>query len=340
MKTLLVADVPPERDDARWAYEIKWDGVRSLAFHDGAAFKLLSRNQLDATFRYPEIVELGRALGRRTAIFDGEIVALDAHGEPSFPLLQKRMNVTRQASVDKAAKEVPAVYMLFDVLYLDGRDLRRRPWHERRALLEALKPVLPPACRVPPVQLGAKNRNHGGLDMLEVAREQGLEGIVGKRVDAAYEEGQRSGAWVKIKLVQRQELVVGGWVPEVSLDGTVKPDEVGALILGFYEPGAGKKRGAKLHLAGAVGTGFTAQTSREMVARLKPLATAASPFHEDAAIRKFRAPVQFVTPKVVIEAEYRRWPAGGLMQQAAFKGVRQDKPARDVVRELPADGGP
>jgi bifunctional non-homologous end joining protein LigD len=333
MKALLVAGVPEETPRDRWAYEIKWDGVRTLAFAgggDGQHFKLFSRNHLDATFRYPELAELGKALGRRNAILDGEIIALDPHGNPDFPLLQKRMNVTKPSAVEKAAREIQISFVLFDVLYLDGRDLRSLPWEKRRGHLDSLAPLLPPACRLSPVQLGSKHRNHGGEDMLDVARQKGLEGIVGKRLDSPYEDGLRTGAWVKVKLVGRQELVVAGWVPEVSLDGKVHKDHVGALLLGYYD-----KSGRAFHMAGAVGTGFTNASSRAMVNRLKPLATSNSPFAEDVAIRKFRAPIQWVKPRIVVEVEYRRWPKGGLMHQAAFKGLRTDKPATDVIRELP-----
>jgi bifunctional non-homologous end joining protein LigD len=328
MKALLVAEIPHEQE-SRWVYEIKW----AIAFHDGKSFKLYSRNHLDATFRYPEIAELGAALGNRTAILDGEIIALDADGNPSFPLLQKRMNVTRPAAVDRAAREIEVSYILFDLLYLDGRDLRGEPWQVRREQLETLAPLLPPACRISPVRLGSEHRGRGGEEMLEIARQKMLEGVVAKKVDSRYEAGERSGSWIKVKLVQRQELVVGGWVPEVSKDGTVRRDQIGAILVGYYEPG-----GKKFHFAGAVGTGFDAAASRAMVERLKSLSVHQRPFEEQplargGGIRKFRAPVQWVKPAVVVEVEYRRWPAGGLMHQAAFKGVRTDKPAREVVRE-------
>jgi len=330
MKTLLVADVPPETDKDHWAFEIKWDGVRTLAFHNGKLFRLFSRNHLESTFRYPELAELGRALGHRPAILDGEIIAVDEKGNPDFSTLQKRMNVTRPTAVEKAAREIEISFIIFDVLYLDGRDLRKVLWEQRRERLETLASLLPPMCRLSPVQLGSRHHNHGGEEMLEVARQKGLEGIVGKKIDAIYEAGERSGSWVKIKLVQRQELVIGGWVPEVSQDGKLRLDHIGALILGFYEPG-----GKRFHLAGAVGTGFTNESSRAMVERLKPLATQESPFHEETEMRKFRADIHWVKPRVVVEVEYRRWPVGGLMHQSAYKGIRTDKSAKDVVRELP-----
>lgn len=322
MKAVLAPGLPHNQKD--YAFEFKWDGVRMLAFHDDQGLRLLSRNNLDATFRYPELAELGTALGRRTAILDGEIIALDEQGEPSFPLLQTRMNVTRPEAVARAAREVEIAFCLFDVLYLDGHDLRDLPWTERRERLESLSSLLPPACRISPARVGK------GSDMLEVARSKNLEGVMAKRADSVY-VSDRSDAWLKVKLVGRQELVIGGWVPEVSKDGKVRLDHIGAILLGYYD----KK---DFHLAGAVGTGFNNQSSAQLVKRLRPLETAKNPFVETTVMRKYRAPVRYVKPQVVVEVEYRRWPEGALMHQAAFKGVREDKPAKDVVRELPTAG--
>ncbi len=145
---LLAAHVPANSHD--FAFEIKWDGIRAISFADGKTFRILSRNALDATFRYPELAELGEALGHRTAILDGEIIALDPEGNPSFPLLQQRMNVTRPDAVAQAARLIEVRYVLFDVLFLDGRDLRAAPWRERRERLESLAPSLPPAVKLSP----------------------------------------------------------------------------------------------------------------------------------------------------------------------------------------------
>jgi len=279
---------------------------------------------LDATFRYPELWELGRALGKRTAILDGEIIAIDTKGNPSFPELQKRMNVTTRSAVERAAKEVHVTFVLFDAIYLDGRDLRQRPWSERREKLEGLSELLTPGYRLSPVIVGGKRE---GEEMLEAARDKQLEGIMAKEVGSFYEAGRRSASWLKVKLVQRQELVVGGWVPEISKDGKVRGEVIGAVLLGYYG-GDGR-----FHFAGAVGTGFDAKSSAAMVKRLKGIGVKEMPFVE-GTVRRFRAPVQWVKPEVVVEAEYRRWPEGGSMQQAAFKGVREDKSAREVVREV------
>ncbi len=323
MKAVLAPGLPAHPGD--YAFEFKWDGVRMLAFHDGKHLRLLSRNKLDATFRYPELEQLGKALGKRTAILDGEIIALDEHGQPSFPLLQTRMNVTRPEAVARGAKEVEIAFCIFDVLYLDGQDLRDLPWTERREKLEGLADLFPPPCRLSPARVGK------GKEMLQVARDKGLEGVMAKRTNSAYLSGERSDAWLKVKIVGRQELVIGGWVPEVSKDGEIRLDHIGAILLGYYE----KK---EFRLAGAVGTGFTDQSSRELVKRLRPLETSVNPFSDAGAVRKFRAPLRFVKPRIVVEVEYRRWPENALMHQAAFKGVREDKPAKDVVRELPTAG--
>jgi bifunctional non-homologous end joining protein LigD len=325
MMALLAAALPP--DPAHYAFEIKWDGIRALAFHDGKTFRLLSRNALDATFRYPELQPLAQALGHRSAILDGEIIALDPKGEPSFPLLQQRMNVTRPSAVEAAARTIEIRYVLFDILFLDGHDLRTLPWRERREHLDSLAPLLPPAVRLSPVSIG------GGKEMLAAATERGLEGVVAKRLDGSYEPGKRTGSWLKIKLVQRQELVVAGWIPEVGGDGTVHPHDIGALILAYHD------RAGKLHHAGNVGTGFNAQSSADMVRRLKPLKTSTNPLGSPLPPSRWRGPraaIQWVKPQLVVEVEYRRWPVGGLMHQSAFKGIRTDKSASQVIRELPA----
>ncbi|MGN6368095.1 MAG: non-homologous end-joining DNA ligase [Phycisphaerae bacterium] len=324
MMALLAGAVPGHSHE--WAFEFKWDGIRALSFFDGrGGLKILSRNGNDATFRYPELAGLGKGLGGRSVILDGEIIAVDREGRPSFPTLAKRMHVTRAEAVERMAREVPVQYVLFDCLWLDGEDLRGLGFSERRERLESLKGVLPEAYRLSPVRVGR------GADMLAVATERGLEGIVAKRLTSVYEAGERSGAWLKIKIVQRQEMVVGGWVPEVSGSGEVRRDQVGSLVLGYYD-GEGR-----LRHAGSVGTGFTEESSREMVKRLRKLETGENPFGVELAVGRWgrKKATRWVRPEVVVEVEYRRWPEGGMMHQTAFKGVREDKKARDVVREEP-----
>ncbi len=168
--------------------------------------------------------------------------------------------------------------------------------------------------------------------MLAAATDKGLEGIVAKRLDSPYETGQRSRSWLKIKLVQRQELVVAGWVPEVAADGTLRANAIGSLVLSYYD------QAGKLHHAGNVGTGFNAQSSIDLIKRLRQLKTTNNPFGAPLAPGRWRGPrppTQWVKPQLVVEVEYRRWPTGGLMHQSAYKGLRTDKPPRDVIREIP-----
>ena len=197
---------PLPDDDERWAHEIKWDGVRAIAHSEPGRLRFHSRNLHDITPRYPELSRLNRALSHHRAILDGEIVALDAEGKPSFGALQRRMHLTSESQVRRLAKEAPVTYMIFDLLWLDGHSLMALPYTERRARLAELE-LEGPRWRAPEYVAGR------GADMLAATEAQGLEGIVAKRLDAPYEPGRRSPCWVKVKNVDRQEVVVGGWMP-------------------------------------------------------------------------------------------------------------------------------
>lgn len=314
MLALPAASLPS--DLLHYNFEWKWDGVRALAFWDGKKLRLDSRNLLDFTNSYPELQPLGKALGVKSAIFDGEIVALDEHGRPSFARLQRRMHVNDAGAIAQLMRDTPIWYVIFDLLYLDGRSTMDQPCQRRRELLEELT-LEGPYWQVTPAHVGE------GKAMLEAARVNALEGLVAKRLDAPYEPGRRSPAWRKIKIVQRQELVVGGWIPEKSgVSG-----RVGAMLVGYYDCDG------KLRYAGRVGTGLRAADHARLIRAFKSHQRRSSPFADPVP----RAETQFLEPSTIIEVDYRRWPAGGMIQHASYKGIREDKDARDVVREATSD---
>jgi bifunctional non-homologous end joining protein LigD len=317
-----LSHLPP--DPRAWAFEYKWDGVRALAYHEprsrrgDARWLIESRNQLDITRRYPELRALRDTLRKHDAVLDGEIVALDEDDRPSFARLQRRMHVNGDARIESLAREVPILYVLFDLLYLDGQSLMDRPYPQRRQALEKLR-LSGPAWQVTPSHIGR------GSEMLDAARRHGMEGVVAKRLDSVYEPGRRSNCWLKIKIVQRQEFVLGGWTGEA----TGLPDRIGTMLIGYYD-----KQG-KLHYAGHVGTGLSGSDHPVLVEQFRKLARASSPFVEKLpSSRRGGMKIQYLEPRLVAEVEYRRWPAEGLVQQASFKGLREDKHATEVVREL------
>jgi len=320
----LLSDLPADPDN--YSFEYKWDGVRAIAFWDGSRLRLQSRNLLDITSNYPELAALGRALGRRRAILDGEIVALDENGLPSFALLQNRMHVAGPSA--ELVRRVPVLYMLFDVLYSASRTTMDLPFVDRREILESLT-LKGANWEVSPAHVGE------GEPMLHAARQTNLEGIVAKQLRSTYQPGRRSPAWIKTKVVFGQEFVIGGWTPQADN----QPSRIGSLLIGYFE---GEGRDKKLRYAGSVGSGFTDATHLSLLTELAPLTRATSPFADKIPKRG----VVYVQPQLVAEVEYRRWPAGGMVQQAAFKGLRWDKPAASVVKENgqlvcvpPANGG-
>jgi bifunctional non-homologous end joining protein LigD len=300
-----------------WSFEIKWDGVRAIAYVQPGRLRLESRNLREVTDAYPEVRGLLRDLGMHEAVFDGEIVAFDENGRPSFARLQHRMHVTSASAVRRLTTSTPVVYAIFDLLYLDGHSLMELPYAQRRARLETLE-LSGPAWRVPSAHRG------DGARLLEATSEQGLEGIVAKRLDSCYEPGRRTGAWIKIKNTVRQELVIGGWVPGEGR----RQDRIGALLMGFYENGA-------FRYAGRVGTGFTEATLGELAKRLRPLRRDTNPF---TGAPKLPRGTAFVEPCLVAEIEIREWTPDRIMRAPSFKGLREDKAPGEVGPEAAADG--
>ena len=303
------------RDDEDWAFEVKWDGVRAICHSEPGRMRLHSRNLLDITPRYPEVGRLNRALSHHRAVLDGEIVALDAEGKPSFGALQRRMHVGSESTVRRLAKETPVTYIIFDLLWLDGRSLMDLPYTERRARLAELELGDGGRWRVPDYVVGH------GQQLLAATEEQGLEGVIAKRLDSKYEPGRRTPAWLKIKHTARQEVVVGGWVPG---DGK-RRDRIGALLVGVREDDG------TLRHVGRVGTGFTESELDRLAEMLRPLEREDSPFAPGGP--KIPRGAVFADPELVAEVEFREWTDGGQLRAPSYKGLRDDKPAELVVRE-------
>jgi bifunctional non-homologous end joining protein LigD len=295
---------------ADWAYEFKWDGVRTLVESSTSGFTLTSRLGNDVTVAYPELAGLVEVAG--DVLLDGEVVSL-VDGRPSFSALQSRMHVRKSLEARRLAARAPVTYLAFDVLRLYGVDLSGRPFRERRATLERLE-VAGPHWTVSPLF-------DDGPATAQAATENGLEGVVAKRLSSVYCQGQRTADWLKVRFSHRQEFVVGGW--EHGEGG--RSGGIGALLLGVYE-------GTDLVYAGQVGTGFTAAALRSMEKRLRPFVVTSSPFVAMPPDVRGR-PITWVRPEVVVEVEFAEWTVEGRLRFASFPGIRTDKRPEEVVRE-------
>jgi bifunctional non-homologous end joining protein LigD len=303
------ADLP--RNEDAWAFELKWDGIRAVAHWDGERLRFETRNLRDVTVAYPELQPMGEALGRTPLILDGEVVALDGQGRPSFQLLQERMHVTDRHTAARRAGQRPVLYAAFDLLHCGDEDLMPRPFTERRSCLEALA-LAGPTWATSPSFPGQ------GQATYDAAEARGFEGVVAKRLDSPYLAGQRSPAWTKVKATKRDEFVVGGWLPgEGNREG-----RIGALLVGLRDP----DEPGRLTYCGGVGTGFTDKELRRLQERLRPLVTPTNPFTTPPP----RRDAVFVRPEVVADIEYRERTTGGILRQPSYKGERMDKGVADV----------
>jgi bifunctional non-homologous end joining protein LigD len=302
-----------------WIYEVKWDGVRALCYIQNGQVRMVSRNGNVIDRQYPELSILPHHIKAQTAIVDGEIAALNERGVPSFELLQRRINVADASSVATLARHHPVVFYAFDLLYLDGRDLRGLPLLERKRLL---KEVLQPNDVI-------RYSEHfaDGRALFEAAKQQGVEGIVGKKASSFY-ESRRSGDWLKYKVHSSDSFLLCGFT-----EG--ERDHFGALVLGTHDHG-------KLKWAGNVGTGFDRKAMKAIYDKLAPLAIAKSPLEPDKNLPK--KDVTWVRPELVCEVEFANWTEDGRLRAPVWKGFRPDIDPAEVVRqngaEYPVDGDP
>ena len=300
---------------ARWGAwaEMKWDGIRAVGVWDGAALQLYARSGTDITARYPELTALDPGLGAEPVVVDGEIIALDASGRPSFHRLQSRMHLTQPRQIEVERRRTPVRYHLFDVLARDGIDLAERPLSQRREILEQVGAGAIDEIIVPPVFDDVD-------DTLATARQLRLEGIVVKNPSSPYRRGARTDQWLKVKLTQTQEVVIGGIRPgRGGRTGTI-----GSLLLGIPTDDG-------LHYAGRVGSGFGESTLTRLNELLQPLRSDANPFADVPAADTRDA--LWVRPHLVGEVEFAEFSPGGILRQARWRGLRPDKSADEVRRE-------
>jgi bifunctional non-homologous end joining protein LigD len=299
LEPMLAALADHPFSDPNWLFEIKWDGVRALAWIDDGALTLRARSGADITGRYPELASLPTALSMRRAILDGEIAALDAHGRSDFERLQERMHVRTPA--ENLVSRIPVVFLAFDLLYCDGYDLRRSPLIERKQLLQRLL-LTSEKFRFSDHQL------QHGKELFELARDTGLEGIVAKRLDSPY-VSERSMNWVKIKVTKTVDAVVGGWTAART---TAIP--LGALLLGLY-------RGKNLRFIGHVGTGFDGKKLEELSGKLKKLTSSSCPFD---AVPETNENPSWVSPDLVARVKFSGWTQENALRHPVFIALRED----------------
>jgi bifunctional non-homologous end joining protein LigD len=307
-------------DDEDWLYEVKWDGYRAITFLEGGSVRLVSRNQNDLTAAYPELHSIPDSIQARTAILDGEIVALDEQGRSSFSLMQQRTGVGEGGRrIRRTRDDIPVVYYLFDVLYADGYDVTQVDLEKRKQLLASI---------LTPNDLVRYSDHYVGTGtaLFEAAAQRGLEGIIAKRRRSCYVP-KRSSDWLKIKIVRRQECVIGGYT-----DPRGARENFGSLVLGLFDDQG------RLIPVGQAGSGFNEQTHADMWKRMQALRTNHNSFF--GKIESDRR-VHFVKPELVAEIKFSDWThegqSGGMKMRApVFQGLRFDKKASECRFERPA----
>jgi DNA ligase D-like protein (predicted ligase) len=306
MAAALVDQLPVGEE---WLYEAKFDGYRAIAVKEGKTVRIFSRKGNDLTSDYPHVKTAVLGLKAERATIDGEIVAFDEHGRPSFQQLQHR-----------TAKGTAIRFFAFDLLHLNGKDVSGEPLSRRKHRLEQL-------VRNSGVEF-SQELPGTAAQVVHAVAEVGLEGVVAKRRDSRYEPGKRSGAWQKFKLQHRQEFVIGGYKPE--------NENFQSLVVGYYEAGA-------LRFAGRVRAGFAAAQRAAVFARIKPLATGKCPFADlptgktshwgEGVTEEDMKVLKWVRPNLVADVAFTEWTRDGHLRHSSFIGLRDDKDPRDVVRE-------
>lgn len=326
LRPMLAAQVARPFSRAGWIFEAKLDGVRALAFvsHNETGetkIDLRSRRGNAMTVQYPEVVAAVGVQAVRTAVFDGEIVAMNADGVPSFQDIQPRINLSKPAEVERVAAETPVYYYVFDLLYLDGYDLMRVPLSERK---ELLRRTLEPGAHIKFVE----HEREDGETLYEGAAALGFEGVVGKRATSIYEPGARTGAWLKIKNVMEQEFVVGGYTEG---EGS-RAKTFGGLLIGYYD-------GDDLRFASSVGSGLTDADLTAIKKQLVKIETDVSPFINPPTTIGGRwgggkaARCVWVKPELAAQVRFSEWTRDGGLRAPVFKGLRADIDPRSVRRE-------
>jgi len=307
-------------DDPQWLYEIKWDGYRAIAFLDGGSVRLVSRNQNDLSAAYPELASMSDSVKAGNAVLDGEIVALDEQGRPSFSLMQQRTGVGEGGRrIRRTRDDIPVVYYVFDLLYLDGYDLMQIDLEQRKELLASIL-TSSSLIRYSDHYIG------NGKALFEAAAQRGLEGIVAKRRNSCYLQ-KRSSEWLKIKIVKQQECVIAGYT-----DPRGSRENFGSVVLGLYDD-----EGRLIHV-GHAGSGFTQESHAALWKRLHALETKGSPFYGKVESTR---PVHFVKPELVAEIKFTEWThegrSGGVKMRApVFQGLRFDKKPQECKIERAA----